>query len=231
MLIEKKNSWKMFNQIAPNYDRINRILSFGLDIGWRKQLVKFLPKKQSMQILDLATGTGDQLLALLNSNAEIQNAVGIDLAKEMLNIAEKKLSAHKDKISLLQADAQKLPFLDETFDAATFSFGIRNVPNPVESLKEIHRTLRSNGVCLVLEFSLPSRPIRSGYLFYLRHILPRVGNLLSKQANAYTYLNQTIETFPSGNAFLELLHDAGFRQVSLKSMAFGSVTLYIGIKS
>lgn len=231
MRIEKKNSWKMFNQIAPSYDRINRILSFGLDFGWRKQLVKFLPKKPSLRILDLATGTGDQLLALLKSNAQIEKAVGIDLAKEMLQIAKKKLSPYKDKISLLQADAQELPFQDETFDVTTFSFGIRNVPNPIASLKEIHRTLRSNGVCLVLEFSIPPKAIRGGYLFYLRHMLPRLGNFLSKQTNAYTYLNQTIETFPSGNAFLELFSLAGFSHLSLKPMALGTVTLYIGIKS
>ncbi len=230
MQIEKKNSWKMFNQIAPTYDRINRILSFGLDRGWRKQIAKYLPENKPLQILDLATGTGDQLLALLESDRLIQKAVGIDLAKEMLNIAETKLRNYKDKVQILQADAQILPFEDCTFDAATFSFGVRNVPNPLQSLREINRTLQIGGICLILEFSLPPRPIRMGYLFYLRHILPRLGNFLSKQSNAYTYLNQTIETFPTGESFARLMRQANFKNISMKQMALGSVTLYIGKK-
>lgn len=230
MLIEKKNSWKMFNQIAPTYDRINRILSFGLDQSWRKQVVKYLPQEKSLKILDLATGTGDQLLASLGSKALIQKATGIDLAKEMLTIAEAKLKSYKDKIELIQADAQDLPFIDNTFDAATFSFGIRNVPNPLLSLQEIYRTLKPGGICLILEFSLPPKPIRAGYLFYLRHILPRLGNFLSKQASAYTYLNQTIETFPTGVAFAKLMQQAAFKNITLKQLTLGSVTLYIGTK-
>lgn len=230
MLIEKKASWKMFNQIAPTYDRINRILSLGLDQNWRKQVVKYLPLEKPLQILDLATGTGDQLLASLKSHATIQKATGIDLAKEMLSIAESKLSCYKDKIELLQADAQNLPFQENTFDAATFSFGIRNVPNPLLSLQEIYRTLKPGGICLILEFSLPPKPIRTPYLLYLRHILPRLGNFLSKQPSAYTYLNQTIETFPTGPAFVKFMQQASFKNITFKQFTFGTVTLYIGRK-
>ncbi|HSX13351.1 MAG TPA: bifunctional demethylmenaquinone methyltransferase/2-methoxy-6-polyprenyl-1,4-benzoquinol methylase UbiE [Chlamydiales bacterium] len=230
MLIEKTNSWKMFNKIAPTYDRINRILSFGLDRGWRKQVAKYLPEKKPLHILDVATGTGDQLIALFESKAKIQQATGIDLAREMLAIAEKKLSGYRDKIQLIQADAQKIPNADHTFDVVTFSFGIRNVPNPLQSLQEIYRVLKKEGICLILEFSLPPKPIRAGYLFYLRHILPKIGNFLSKQATAYTYLNQTIETFPTGNAFANLLRQAGFKKITIKPFALGSVALYIGKK-
>lgn len=224
----KKNSWKMFNEIAPTYDRINRILSFGMDRGWRRQVAKHLPQQKNLALLDLATGTGDQLLAILESGASIEKAIGIDLAKEMLTIAQNKLKS--EKVELLQADAQNLPFADNTFHAATFSFGIRNVPNPLQSLKEIYRTLKPQGKCLILEFSLPPQPIRTFHLFYLRHILPRLGYFLSKQATAYTYLNQTIETFPSGNAFASLLKAAAFKKIELHPLFFGSVTLYVGTK-
>lgn len=227
--VNKNSSWKMFNEIAPTYDRINRILSLGMDRGWRKFVAKHLPQEKNLRILDLATGTGDQLLALFESGASIEKATGIDLAKEMLIIAEKKLK--NKKAELLQADAQNLPFADNTFNAATFSFGIRNVPNPLQSLKEIYRTLKPKGKCLILEFSLPPQPIRIFHLFYLRHILPRLGNFLSKQTNAYTYLNQTIETFPSGDAFASLLKAASFKKIEMHPLALSSVTLYIGTKA
>ncbi len=222
----------MFDKIASTYDQINRILSFGMDKSWRKKVALNLPSKKNLRILDLATGTGDQLLSLFEHGASIQRASGIDLAKEMLMIAKGKLSSkiYKDKIDLICADAQKLPFADNTFDAATFSFGIRNVPDPLKSLQEIYRTLKPQGKCLILEFSLPPKPIRGSYLLYLRYILPRLGNFLSKQATAYTYLNKTIESFPSGDAFASLMKQAYFHKITLHPMALGAVTLYIGTK-
>jgi demethylmenaquinone methyltransferase/2-methoxy-6-polyprenyl-1,4-benzoquinol methylase len=230
---QKEDSWKMFNQIASTYDRINRVLSFGMDRGWRFKVASHLPAKKNLRLLDLATGTGDQLLALFEQGASIHKASGVDLAKEMLLIAKDKISSklYKDKIDLICADAQKLPFDDNTFDAATFSFGIRNVPNPLLSLQEIYRTLKPQGKCLILEFSLPPEPIRSVYLLYLRHILPRLGNFMSKQPSAYTYLNKTIETFPSGDPFASLMRQASFHKITQRPMALGTVTLYIGTKT
>lgn len=222
-------SWKIFDQIAENYDRINRVLSLGMDKGWRRKLIKSLPDKKNMEILDLATGTADQLLSLLNSGASIQKAYGIDLSKEMLEIGRKKI-ADRDNVELLVADAQKLPFKENTFDAATFSFGIRNVPDPLQSLKEIYRTLKPSGKCLILEFSLPPQPIKSAYLVYLRHILPFLGGVLSKNKGAYTYLNQTIETFPYGKAFIQMMREASFTKLKIHPMALGAVTLYEGSK-
>lgn len=222
----------MFNQIASTYDRINHILSFGLDRGWRRRVAQNIPAKKNLRLLDLATGTGDQLISLFEQGVSIHKISGIDLAEGMLRIAKDKVSAklYKDKIDLICADAQKLPFADNTFDAATFSFGIRNVPNPLLALKEIHRTLKPQGKCLILEFSLPPQPIRSFYLLYLRHILPRIGNFMSKQSIAYTYLNQTIETFPSGDPFASLMKKASFQKVMQHPMTLGTVTLYIGTK-
>ena len=217
----------MFNQISKSYDRINRILSLGRDTSWRKRVAREMPLKPHLEVLDLATGTGDQLIALFKAGLSIQRAVGIDLAEEMLKIGRKKVASNP-KISLILADAQKIPFPDQTFDATTFSFGIRNVQDPLQSLKEIHRVLKPHGRSLILEFSIPSPWIRPFFFFYLRKILPRIGGLLSKNNGAYLYLNKTIESFPSGEAFLALMKEAGFSSLRKISMNFGGVTLYIG---
>ena len=227
------DSWKMFDRISSHYDRVNRILSFGMDRGWRRSVSRFLPAGKNLRLLDLATGTGDQLIALFESGASIGAASGIDLSTEMLEIAKKKVydKAYWSKIEWLRADAEALPFPDGSFDAATFSFGIRNVPDPAKSLREIERVLKSRGRCLILEFSLPPRPIQGLYLLYLRHLLPRIGGFVSKVPAAYRYLDETIETFPSGSHFCRLLEKAQFQNVSAHRMAFGAVTLYIGEKS
>lgn len=219
--------WKMFDRISGAYDRTNRVLSLGMDQRWRSQAARSLPNRPNLKILDLATGTGDQILALLKSRASIQSVTGIDLSNEMLEIAKKKL---KGQAAFLRADAEKLPFQDASFDAATFSFGIRNVVDPLRSLKEIFRVLKPSGRCLILEFSLPPKPIRGFYLFYLRHILPRLGGLLTRHRAAYSYLNQTIEHFPSGRAFSALMEKAGFDHLERVPMSLGGVTLYIGEK-
>lgn len=224
----RQDVWKMFDIISPTYDRINRILSLGMDQRWRKKVAQFLPERNHLKILDLATGTGDQALALLNSEASIQSIKGIDLSKEMLELAKKKLGS---RAQFIHADAEKIPFAEKSFDAATFSFGIRNVGSPLTSLKEIHRVLNVKGRCLILEFSLPPQPIRGFFLFYLRHILPRVGGLLSRKPKAYRYLNETIEHFPSGKDFCLLMKQAGFTRIREIPMALGGVTLYIGDKA
>lgn len=223
----RQDVWKMFDLISPSYDRINRILSLGMDRRWRKRLTQFLPERGNLKVIDLATGTGDQILALLNSGASIQSVKGIDLSNEMLHIAKKKL---KDRAQLIHADAEKLPFADKSFDVATFSFGIRNVTTPSSALKEIYRVLTPKGRCLILEFSLPPKPIRGFFLFYLRHVLPRVGGFLSRKQAAYKYLNDTIEHFPSGKEFCLLMKEAGFTRLRAIPMSLGGVTLYIGDK-
>ncbi len=223
----RENVWKMFDRLSPTYDRINRIVSFGMDKRWRKKTTLFLPPHKNLKILDLATGTGDQALALLQSQASIHSIVGIDLSTEMLEIAKRKIP---NKIEFLRADAEKLPFKNMNFDAATFSFGIRNVANPLNSLKEIHRVLKPKGRCLILEFSLPPQPIKAFFLFYLRYILPRIAGLISRDASAYRYLNKTIEHFPSGKDFCLLMKEAGFIRLREIPMNLGSVTLYVGEK-
>lgn len=231
--LNKNESWKIFDTISPHYDVINKILSFKMDSGWRKSVSRFLPLNQPLHILDLATGTGDQILSLFRSKTTIASATGIDLSSEMLEIAKKKANqtSWNHKMNWRLADAGHLPFPASHFDATTCSFGIRNFPDPLQSLKEMHRVLKTGGTCMVLEFSLPPAPFKWVYLFYLRTILPFLGGLISKEPAAYRYLNETIETFPSGEDFCALMKQAQFSKAKAHKMALGAVTLYIGIKS
>ncbi|EKE08459.1 MAG: hypothetical protein ACD_17C00157G0001 [uncultured bacterium] len=222
----RQNIGKMFDRISQTYDRTNRILSLGMDQSWRRALVRHLPEKTNLKILDIATGTGDQAHAFISSKKSIGSITGIDVSPEMLEIAKKKLPS----VQFLMANAEKLPFSKERFDAASFSFGIRNVENPIASLEEMFRVLKKNGRCLILEFSLPPKPIRMVYLFYLRRILPFIGGILSKDQEAYRYLNHTIETFPSGRDFCLLMKSVGFSKIKVVSMNLGGVSLYIGDK-
>lgn len=217
---------EMFDKISPKYDRINRIVSLGRDQHWRQTVARFLPAGKELKILDLATGTGDQALSLLQSGASIHSVTGIDLSTEMLEIAKRKIP----QVKFLHANAEELPFEENSFNAATFSFGIRNVTDPLRSLKEIHRVLKPNGRALILEFSLPKYPIRPFFLFYLRYILPPLAGLLSQNFSAYRYLNKTIEHFPSGENFCRLLKEANFTRIQQIPMNLGSVTLYVGEK-
>ena len=214
----------MFNQISATYDSVNRILSLGQDQRWRKCVAKHLPLRPHLHILDLATGTGDQLIAVASIGRSIHRMVGLDLADDMLAIARKKMP----HLEFLHGDAENIPFPDKEFDAITFSFGIRNVEKPIQALREMHRTLKPHGRALILEFSMPTSWIRPFFLFYLRNLLPRLGGFFSRNFAAYRYLNQTIESFPSGQAFVALLREAGFSSIKTIPMNLGSVTLYVG---
>jgi demethylmenaquinone methyltransferase/2-methoxy-6-polyprenyl-1,4-benzoquinol methylase len=228
----KETSWKMFDAISPTYDRINAILSLGMDRRWRRRLASYLPSRSNLDLLDLASGTASQLVALFENKAPIRSAIGIDLSSEMLKIGKQKIQEkpYCNRVQFQVADATRLPFAEKSFDAATFSFGIRNVPDPILSLKEIHRVLKPGGRCLILEFSLPPEPLKTFHLFYLRRILPYIGGFLSKNREAYRYLNETIETFPYGDAFARLMKSVGFSSLKQVPMALGAVTLYMGDK-
>lgn len=225
-------SWQMFDRIAPTYDTINRLLSFRQDQKWRRSLCPYLPDKKNLKILDLATGTADQMIAFLEDKNSIQSVTGLDLSVEMLKVGKEKIQKkpYRDKVRWIEASAEQIPVGDHSFDVVSMSFGIRNVPDVEKTLAEIFRVLKSQGRCLILEFSLPPQPIRSPYLFYLRHILPRIGGLFSRSFSSYRYLNTTIETFPSGASFALLLKKAGFDKIQIHPMALGAVTLYSGIK-
>jgi len=227
--LSREDVWKMFDRISPTYDATNRVISLGMDQRWRKKIANYFPKGDDLHLLDLATGTGDQIIALMEKSHQLSHATGIDLADDMLQIGKKKLSMkpYKDRVEMQRADAQELPFSDNQFHVATMTFGIRNVPDVSKTLCEIQRILKLGGKLLLLEFSLPSFLfIRISYLVYLRYILPKVGKWMSKDPHAYAYLNKTIETFPCGQAFLDLLQKAGFSKAKRHSLMLGSVTLY-----
>lgn len=230
----KSTSWQMFNRIAKTYDSVNRLLSFGLDVGWRKKVGLLLPKKEQVALLDLATGTADQVLLLCKEHPQqISEAIGMDLSEGMLEKGREKVDQQKlqDVIRLETGDAVNIPSENSRFDAITISFGIRNVPDVPASLREMHRVLRPEGKTLILEFSMPKNPIvRFGHLFYLRYVLPLVGGLISGDYEAYRYLNTSIEAFPFGESFCSLMKEAGFSTVRQYPVTFGIATIYEGIK-
>lgn len=222
--IDKSKSPEMFDGISSKYDLTNKIISLGVDRNWRQKLARLVAKKPGSDVLDLATGTGDVIVDLLRI-AKPRRIVGIDPAEGMLEVARKKI---KGDISELQAgDAQDLNLENDSFDFATIAFGIRNIPDPQKALNEMFRVLKPGGEALVLEFSLPeNRMIRSGFLFYLRNLLPKLGAMITGDLPAYLYLDQTIESFPCGKEFGKLLEKAGFSDVTYHKLTFGIATIY-----
>jgi demethylmenaquinone methyltransferase/2-methoxy-6-polyprenyl-1,4-benzoquinol methylase len=223
----------MFDRVARRYDLLNRLLSLGIDCAWRKKMASFLPSGNGLQVLDLATGTADQLLFLFEQSERVRSGLGMDLAEKMLDIGRKKVARQglSRAIRLTTGDAMDIPAQGNLFDAVTISFGIRNMTDVGKALGEMHRVLKPGGRVLVLEFSLPGNPLfRRVYLFYLRHILPRIGAAVSGDSGAYRYLNETIETFPHGEAFCRLLRDVGFAATAGQPLTFGIVTIYRGDK-
>jgi demethylmenaquinone methyltransferase / 2-methoxy-6-polyprenyl-1,4-benzoquinol methylase len=226
------NVSEMFDQISATYDRANRFLSLGLDLHWRRSLANHLPRSEPLSLLDLATGTGDQIASLIQKKAPIRSAVGIDLSEKMLDIAKHKLanqSVHCP-IQFQKADAENLPFEDQTFDLCTFSFGIRNIQKPLLALSEMHRVTKKSGRCLILEFSLPHNRWRFLYLLYLRRVIPYIGGLFAKDRSPYRHLNQTIEKFASGEDFLEWMRQTGWKDARSIDLFLGLVTIYQGDK-
>jgi demethylmenaquinone methyltransferase/2-methoxy-6-polyprenyl-1,4-benzoquinol methylase len=229
----RENITVMFDAISPTYDLTNRVMTFSLDKYWRKKVTSFLPDRPDLCVLDCATGTADQLISIMESGADVREAIGIDLSAPMLDLGRAKLAKkpYASRVRLQLANAMKLPFENESFDAVTISFGIRNVVDEPKTLGEFYRVLKPNGRLIVLEGSVPpNRVIRALHLFYLRHFMPRIGFMLSKDREAYRYLNETIETFPSGNAMTLLLSEGGFSGSCFKRLTFGLVTIYFGEK-
>jgi demethylmenaquinone methyltransferase/2-methoxy-6-polyprenyl-1,4-benzoquinol methylase len=228
----KKESYKIFNEIASTYDFLNHTLSFGIDIYWRNKLLKHLPKKESINALDLATGTGDVALTLVR-DFRVKKITGLDLSKGMIDIGIKKVEKKglDKKIFLMIGDGVNIPAADNTFDLTTISFGIRNFSDPQRSLYDIHRVLRNEGRLMIMEFSIPKNfLVRNIYFFYFRYLLPAVGNIISKHKDAYTYLNKSVEDFPYGDEFLSMMGKAGFKNLKMYPLTFGIATLYVGDK-
>jgi len=230
-ILTKSNSWQMFDDISPRYDFLNHLLSFGLDIHWRRRLAQFLTDKQDQKVLDLATGTADVLISLFKNNPNVQSGTGLDLADKMMAFGREKIIAANlgNRVTLKHGDAHKIPFKDHSFDAVTIAFGIRNMEDHKKVLEEMHRVLNEGGRVLILEFSLPKNPIiRAGHIFYLRYLVPFIGAIFSGHYRAYRYLNQTIETFPYGESFCGMMGSAGFKNVKAHPLLLGVATIYTG---
>jgi demethylmenaquinone methyltransferase / 2-methoxy-6-polyprenyl-1,4-benzoquinol methylase len=221
----------MFNSIAGRYDFLNHFLSVGVDYYWRKRLVKILSKDRPSEILDLATGTADLAIAAMKVNPE--HVTGTDISEAMLAIGNEKILklGLAEKINLLQADSENLPFENGRFDAAMVAFGVRNYEDLPKGLSEMSRVLKPGGKAIILEFAKPTKaPFKYLFSFYFRFILPLIGRLVSKHSSAYSYLPESVELVPQGKDFLDLMEQNGFRNVKSVSLTFGIAMLYIGTK-
>lgn len=230
----RKTISEMFDAISPTYDRANRILSLGLDLYWRRALSHQLPKGEISHVLDIATGTGDQVISILKEFPQAKFKItGLDMSPDMLDLAREKVNSggHPERTEFLLCDAGTLPFDDGMIDCITVSFGVRNFINLHHCLNEMFRVLTKNGRVLILEFAMPENPIiRNFHLQYLRHIVPFLGKSISRHPTAYRYLNQTIEVFPYGKSFASLLQHIGFSDVRIIPLTFGIVNIYVAQK-
>ncbi len=220
---------QMFDQISPKYDLLNKVLSLGIDKIWRKKAIQMLQKHQPKIILDVATGTGDFAIETLKLNPE--KIIGVDISEGMLKVGQAKIEklGITDKIELVLGDSEKLPFQDNTFDAVTVAFGVRNFENLPKGLSDIYRVLKPTGILIVLEFSNPKAfPIKQIFGFYSKYILPNIGKMISKDKNAYTYLPESVKHFPEGSDFKKVMIDCGFENVTDKRLTFGICSIYSG---
>ena len=221
----------MFNNISKNYDDLNRVISFGIDISWRKKVVQIVSKNNPQQILDIATGTGD--LALMMSTLAPEKIIGLDISEGMLSVGKEKISKAQlnDKIEMVVGDSEDIRYADNTFDAITVSFGVRNFANLDKGLGEIRRVLKPGGILVILETSNPTKfPFKQGYKFYTSFILPVIGKLFSKDKIAYSYLSESANFFPFGEAFNNILKKNGFINITHTPVTFGVATIYSASK-
>ncbi|MDD2308519.1 MAG: bifunctional demethylmenaquinone methyltransferase/2-methoxy-6-polyprenyl-1,4-benzoquinol methylase UbiE [Desulfuromonadaceae bacterium] len=223
---------QMFGAIAPRYDFLNRLLSFGIDRRWRTKAVRLLKYREGSRILDVATGTGDVALEIALRTPDSVKITGADFCKEMVDLGAVKVAAspYAGRIDLKVAACEDLPFANETFDSVTIAFGIRNVVDRKLGLAEMWRVTRPGGRMIILEFSTPrSLLFRQLYYFYFRRLLPVVGGMFSRY-NAYKYLPDSVLEFPSQEEFSRMIAEAGFRNIHLHELTFGIATIYVGEK-
>ncbi|SHJ18669.1 demethylmenaquinone methyltransferase / 2-methoxy-6-polyprenyl-1,4-benzoquinol methylase [Arenibacter nanhaiticus] len=228
---KKEQVTQMFDNISGDYDGLNRVISFGIDIKWRKRVVAIIGKTNPKNILDIATGTGDLAINMVKTGAK--EIIGLDISPGMLAIGKKKIAdKNLDKtIKMVVGDSEKLPFQDNTFDAVTVAFGVRNFENLEVGLSEIYRVLKPTGTFVVLETSVPTKtPYRQGYKIYTKYILPTIGRLFSKDRSAYSYLSESAASFPHGQAFNNILQKTGFIKVENKPQTMGVATIYVATK-
>ncbi len=217
----------MFDNVSEKYDLLNKILSFGINCIWRKELVKQLQQYKPAHVLDIATGTGNQAIRIAKLKPE--SITALDISMQMLHIGQKKIKKRKlDKlIDFKHGSCSQLPFEDESFDTVTISFGVRNFNDPLKALKEAYRVTKKNGVIMILEFGIPKNPlIKLAFLFHFTKLLPLFGGLLTGNKAAFSYLTNSVKKFPYGYDFLTLLDKAGFTDLEYKKRHFGITYIY-----
>ncbi|KUF42031.1 MAG: bifunctional demethylmenaquinone methyltransferase/2-methoxy-6-polyprenyl-1,4-benzoquinol methylase UbiE [Myroides sp.] len=228
---KKQQVEQMFDTISGNYDSLNRMISLGTDQGWRKKVLKLVSEQKPSTILDIATGTGD--LAILLSKTDAKQITGLDLSAGMLEVGKQKIKALnlENRIEMVQGDSENLPFEDNTFDAITVGFGIRNFEDLEKGLSEILRVLKPGGIFVILETSVPTKfPFKQGYFFYTQNVMPFMGKLFSKDQKAYKYLSDSAKNFPFGEALNNILRKVGFKDVKHLPQTMGIATIYSSSK-
>ena len=230
---KKEQVEQMFDNIAPTYDKLNHIMSLNIDRVWRRRVMRIVRRAKAHKIMDVATGTGDLAIAMAKRVDRTQ-ILGVDLSEEMLAVARRKVEKQglEERIMLEKGDAENLDMVTtESIDAATVAFGVRNFENIERGLSEIYRTLKPGGKLVVLEFSMPkNRIVRWVYSQYAHRLLPRIGGMISKDKQAYTYLPDSVEEFPSPERFAEILRGVGFKSVKTRSQSFGIAYIYDATK-
>ena len=222
----------MFNSIAPKYDLLNRTLSAGIDVGWRKKAIRLLQAKHPKILLDVATGTGD-LAITAEQLLHPEKIIGIDISNGMLDHGKKKIKelGLSNTIELMEGDSEDIHYPNEYFDAVMVAFGVRNFQHLDKGIKEIHRVLKKGGQIMVLEFSQPKLPfIKQFYSFYMNVVTPGIGGIISKNRDAYQYLNDSVQKFPEGKAFVNVLEKADFTETTIKRLSWGICSIYTGTK-
>ena len=225
---KKEQVEQMFDNIAPTYDALNRGTSMGTDVRWRKKLIKHLDPERHQEILDVATGTADVAIAIAKQLPQVK-ITGLDLSAEMLRYGQIKIDKAElqERIELIHGDSEALPFPDNSFDAITVSFGVRNFENLEKGLEELQRVLRPGGRLLVLEFSkIRFAPLRWGFNIYFGYIMPVIGRLTSSDPRAYKYLFESVQEFPSGAEFTRILQRLGYKQPTCQALSFGIASIY-----
>ena len=230
-LTKKQQVEQMFDNISGKYDLLNRILSMGIDVSWRKKVVKSVKKENPKTILDIATGTGD--LAIAMAKATDAKITGFDLSAGMLEVGRKKVKEQnlENRIEMIRGDAEKMPFADNSFDVITVAFGVRNFENLKKGLDDIYRVLKPGGKFIILEFSQPEAvPMKQLYTFYSRYVLPKIGKKISKDQSAYTYLPDSVKAFPYGDEMKKILKNSNFVEPYDKKLTFGIASIYESLK-